>query len=168
LTLNVTTLRKILGLEQEKGCQDRAVIGGLDSYLNRWGSEARDSLEGPQLEMLAVSYAALDTGQRREWVKRMIGWLDEMENDGRRAPVLRGDSLDLPITSIKGISSSLAVKFCRLGVETVHDMLYFFPRRHIDYSKRKTIAELEIGEEQTVVATLWQAQEAILGGRRST
>ena len=170
MTLNVTTLRKILDLEQKKGCQDRAVIGGLDSYLNRWESEGRGSLAGPQLQMLTVSYAALDIDQRREWIKKMIGWLDEIEAGDRQVPVARarGDSLDLPITTIKGISSSLAAKFRRLGVETVRDMLYFFPRRHIDYSKRKTIAELEIGEEQTVVATLWQAQETLLGGRRST
>jgi ATP-dependent DNA helicase RecG len=94
-----------------------------------------------------------------------------MEVEGQREPATRAkidENLDAPITTIRGLSAKLAPKFRRLGVETVRDMLYFFPRRHIDYSKRKTIAELEVGEEQTIVATVWQAQEAILGGRRST
>jgi len=170
LTPDVTTLRKILALERKKGCRDRAVIGGLDSYLNRWGSEAGDSLAMPPIQMPTVGYAALEMDQRRDWIKKMINWLDEMETGGQGVSVASasGDSRDMPITTIKGISSSLAAKFRRLGVETVRDMLYFFPRRHIDYSKRKAIAEMEIGEEQTVVATLWQAQEALLGGRRST
>jgi len=165
LSLNATTLRKILELEREKGYQDGAVIGGLDSYLARWDSEAGDS------EILVISYSSLDIDQRREWIERVVHWLDEMEAGNQRTPALEikaNEFLDLPLISIKGISSSLAVKFRRLGVSTVRDMLYFFPRRHIDYSKRKTIAQLEIGEDQTLVATVWQAREALLGGRRST
>jgi ATP-dependent DNA helicase RecG len=69
---------------------------------------------------------------------------------------------------IKGISSSLAAKFNRLGVRTIRDLLYFFPHRHLDYSQRKFISQLEVGEEQTIIANVWQAQEARLGGRRST
>ena len=165
MSLNATTLRKILELEREKGYQDGAVIGGLDSCLARWDSEARDS------EVLVISYSSLDIGQRREWIERVVHWLDEMEAGDQRAPAIEikaNEFLDLPLISIKGISSSLAVKFRRLGVSTVRDMLYFFPRRHIDYSKRKTIAQLEMGEDQTLVATVWQAREALLGGRRST
>ncbi len=77
-------------------------------------------------------------------------------------------SLDSPITSIRGISSSLALKFGRLGVSTVRDLLYFFPRRHLDYSQIKPISELKEWAEQTIVATVWEAQEATFGGRRGT
>jgi ATP-dependent DNA helicase RecG len=76
--------------------------------------------------------------------------------------------LDVPITAARGIRDKQVPKFRRLGVETVRDLLYFFPRRHLDYSKRKTIAQLKVGEEQTVIATVWQAKEAFIGGRRST
>jgi len=78
------------------------------------------------------------------------------------------DKLDAPITAVRGVTDKQLPKFRRLGVETVRDMLYFFPRRHLDYSQRKTIAELEVGEEQTVIATVWQARETFIGGRRST
>jgi ATP-dependent DNA helicase RecG len=65
------------------------------------------------------------------------------------------------------VSDKLAPRFRKLGVNTVYDMLYFFPRRHIDYSKRQTVAALQVGQEQTVVANIWQAQEVRPGGRRS-
>ncbi len=77
-------------------------------------------------------------------------------------------SIDLPITTLKGVSTSLAAKFKRLGVETIRDLLYFFPHRHLDYSQRKYISQLTEGEEQTIIANVWQAQVIMPGGRRST
>jgi ATP-dependent DNA helicase RecG len=47
-------------------------------------------------------------------------------------------------------------------------MLYFFPHRHLDYSQRKFISQLGEGDEQTIVANVWQAQVTMLGGRRGT
>ena len=168
--MDLATLRKILELERKKGYGDGSVFGGLDRYLERWANEL------PQ-RLLPASYASLDIRRRGEWVESMLRWLDGREDKGRRAPALGAkkakkekidQNLDAPITTVTGLSAKLAPKFRRLGVETVRDMLYFFPRRHIDYSKRKTIAELDVGEEQTVVATVWQAQEAVFGGRRAT
>lgn len=164
--MDVATLRKILELERKRGYRDDAVIGGLDRYLQRWASEFPDSL-------FPASYASLDRWQRGERMKSMLHWLDGVgggiaKPQHNQKEAINYEKLDEPITTIKGISANLAIKFRRLGVRTVRDLLYFFPRRHIDYSKRKTIAELEVGEEQTVVATVWEAQEATLGGRRST
>jgi ATP-dependent DNA helicase RecG len=53
-------------------------------------------------------------------------------------------------------------------VKTIRDLLYFFPHRHLDYSQRKYISQLTEGEEQTIIANVWQAGETRLGGRRST
>ncbi len=61
-------------------------------------------------------------------------------------------SLGDPVTVLRGVSPGVAAKFGRLGVRTIRDMLYFFPRRHIDYSQRKSVSGLEVGAEQTIVA----------------
>ncbi|HEY56729.1 MAG TPA: DNA helicase RecG, partial [Dehalococcoidia bacterium] len=86
----------------------------------------------------------------------------------KRPKAAASQSPDLPITTVKGISATLAAKFKKLGVSTVRDLLYFFPNRHLDYSQRKYIAQLSEGEEETIIANVWQAQEVYLGGRRST
>ncbi|GAH96029.1 unnamed protein product, partial [marine sediment metagenome] len=70
--------------------------------------------------------------------------------------------------TLRGVSTSLAAKFNRLGVKTIRDLLYFFPHRHLDYSQRKYISQLAEGEEQTIIANVWQAQVTMLGGRRGT
>jgi ATP-dependent DNA helicase RecG len=62
----------------------------------------------------------------------------------------------------------MAARFKKLGVQTIRDLLYFFPHRHLDYSRTNYISGLSEGEEQTIVANVWQAQVTWLGGRRGT
>jgi ATP-dependent DNA helicase RecG len=83
------------------------------------------------------------------------------------APV-SGTGLDSPITTVRGISTSLATKFGKLGVKTVRDLLYFFPHRHLDYSRIKHISQLTEGDEQTIMANVWQARVTRLGYRQGT
>jgi len=194
LSVDVGSLRKILSLEQQKGYSDSSVIGGLDQFLRRWMGQAGGSFSVPDLltrsgglNLVNHGYSSLNQGQRAEWVEGMLTLLAELEEqEGRKEkpavpPLVRrtavspkkkvmaaGRSVDLPVTVVKGVSSGLAAKFKKLGVSTVRDLLYFFPHRHIDYSQGKHISQLIEGEEATVVANVWQAQEVRLGGRRST
>lgn len=195
MPINVEPLRKVLQLEQEKGYADSAVIGGLDKLLYRWASQAVASLTGShllnrfhQLNLTNSDYASLTKQQRKQWIDEVFQFLSEAERGkGERgkpkaAPATRrpssgakkqkkaavAQSLDSPITVVRGISSSMAARFKKLGVSTVRDLLYFFPHRHLDYSQRKSISQLADGEEQTIIANVWQVQEIRLGGRRST
>jgi ATP-dependent DNA helicase RecG len=77
-------------------------------------------------------------------------------------------SPEAEITAIKGISSNIAARFRKLGVRNIRDLLYFFPRRHLDYSDRKTISTLSEGKEETIVANVWQVKVVNMGRRRNT
>jgi ATP-dependent DNA helicase RecG len=77
-------------------------------------------------------------------------------------------SLEASVTLVKGIRDELSRRFAKLGVKTVRDLLYFFPHRHIDYSQRAYINNLMIGQENTIIANVWEAREVHLGIRRST
>ncbi|MFH1169770.1 MAG: ATP-dependent DNA helicase RecG [Chloroflexota bacterium] len=194
--MDAEPLRKILELEQKKGYSDSAVIGGLERALRLWASQAADSATSPQLRRrllrLADSgYASRSIPQRQKLVDDILTVLAELENGAKpdmppKTPALPGTKprravarikpsppagetgIDAPVTVIKGISSVLAAKFNRLGVKTVRDLLYFFPHRHLDYSQNHFISQLAEGEEQTVVANVWQAQVVMLGGRWGT
>jgi ATP-dependent DNA helicase RecG len=50
-----------------------------------------------------------------------------------------------PLESIKGVGPALATKFAQLGLHTVQDLLFYFPRRYDDYSQIQTIKELHPG-----------------------
>jgi len=191
LALNVGPLRKVLELEREKGYADRAVIGGLDKFLRRWASQAASSIatsrllaDFKKLRLDDAKYASLNQEQRRKWLDDVFVFLDSIKTEEsdvkpppkkgvtpRKRPVVppaAGQSLELPITSLKGVSTAMAAKFKKLGVQTVRDLLYFFPHRHLDYSRTNYISGLTEGEEQTITANVWQAQVTWLGGRRGT
>ncbi|MFC1987162.1 ATP-dependent DNA helicase RecG [Chloroflexota bacterium] len=192
MPVNAEPLRKVIELECKKGYVDSAVMGGLDRFLHNWAGQAVASITSPQLlkrfnklGLIHSNYASLTKEQRKEWVNSVLTFLVEAERREKgevklppvasrpsSKPGVKGavlsQSIDSPITLIKGISSSLATKFSKLGVKTVRDLLYFFPRRHLDYSQRKPISQLAEGMEETIVANVWQAQEIRLGGRRST
>ena len=194
MSINFEPLRKILELEHKKGYVDSAVIGGLDRFLRNWAGQAMESITSRQqlsrfhkLHLINPNYASLSREQRKQWVSEVLDFLPEAEACEERKSEVQlptvtrrltakarvpsagpGGSLDSSITVIKGISSSLAAKFSRLGVNTVRDLLYFFPHRHLDYSQRKFISQLTEGEEETIIANVWQAQQTRLGGRWGT
>ena len=57
---------------------------------------------------------------------------------------------DISIQYIKGVGPARKKLFSRLGVESVEDLLYFFPRRYEDRSRMTPLSEVRIGEFQTV------------------
>jgi ATP-dependent DNA helicase RecG len=191
LALDGGPLRRVLELERERGYTDRAVIGGLDRFLRRWAAQAAASIAIPRLladfrklRLDHPNYASLNQERRQEWIDGVLAFLDsasEKETEKpplkkstapkRRPPVTApasGQPLELPITSLKGVSTAMAAKFKKLGVNTIRDLLYFFPHRHLDYSRANYISGLSEGEEQTITANVWQAQVTWLGGRRGT
>lgn len=65
--------------------------------------------------------------------------------------------LNAPLHLLNKIGMSRAADFKNLGVNTIGDLLYFFPRRHDDYSKLKTINHLEYDDVLTIIATVQSA-----------
>jgi ATP-dependent DNA helicase RecG len=63
-------------------------------------------------------------------------------------------ALNAPVTVLQGIGPRYASTLERLGLFTLHDMLYHFPRRYDDYSKMKPINQITYGEELTVIGTV--------------
>ena len=145
-----------------------------------------------ELNLVDSDYASMNRQQRKGWISDIHAFVSDLESriaagsgtpetaqkltrrvkstpkPRRIASDLAVNSLDSPITVVKGISYSLAAKFGKLGVKTVRDLLYYFPNRHLDYSQVKFISQLDVGEEQTIEANVWQAQVTMLGGRRGT
>ncbi len=73
------------------------------------------------------------------------------------APTYARIGLDSPVTVLQGVGPRQAERLAKLGIHTIRDMLYFFPRRYDDYSQLKPINRLEYGEEVTIIAQVWDA-----------
>jgi ATP-dependent DNA helicase RecG len=63
-------------------------------------------------------------------------------------------ALNASLTVLNGVGPKNAQNLAKLGLHTLGDMLYFFPRRYDDYSQLKPIHKLWYGDEVTVVGTV--------------
>ena len=55
---------------------------------------------------------------------------------------------------LKGIGPKIAYMLNKLNIYTISDLLYYFPRKHIDYSTRTRIKDLKVGENTTIFGTI--------------
>ena len=79
-----------------------------------------------------------------------------------------GPGLKAPITTIRGIGPELAKHYAALGVKTLGDLLYYFPRRYDDYSQLKPINRLQLGDELTIIATVQSMIATQIKGKNMT
>ena len=73
----------------------------------------------------------------------------------------------LPVTDLKGVGEATAKSLAKLGVHTVLDVLLYYPRRYIDRSREARIAELEVGEEATLLVKVVRAEKRPVRSGRS-
>ncbi|HRA53020.1 MAG TPA: OB-fold nucleic acid binding domain-containing protein, partial [Thermoflexales bacterium] len=236
-------LLKILRLEAQLGCQDKAVTRGLASFAAAWLADAsRNGIESELAETVASemrAYSAMpDAETRRPAIQALIQRLQgqpaartseaaprreapaqrservplentepaaqrrrepepvaeavpiELPDEDRRAersapvparrqpeparsaprvapardsqrPSEAGLGLDAPVSRISGIGPTTGERLEKLGVRTIRDLLYFFPQRYDDYSALKTINQLELGEQVTVLARVTSARKQV-------
>ena len=77
-------------------------------------------------------------------------------------------ALDAQLTVLQGVGPSNAASLSKLGLHTLGDMLYFYPRRYDDYSQLKPIKNLFYGEQVTVIGTVQTVHtRPIRGGKAS-
>ncbi|MCX5996760.1 MAG: DNA helicase RecG, partial [Chloroflexi bacterium] len=189
--MDTLLIRKILEHEAQGGFNDRAVIGGLDKFIQGWVNINQpvlaDSPQYPALKSFVLDkrgYAQKSPAEREEWIRKLLDWLDKLEHPAsppgktgqtvtaetvkrRQSPVGRAD-LDSPVDNISGVGEKVAQKLGKLGLRTVRDLIYFFPRRFMDFSQRRTVSSLEAGKEQTIFANVWEARKVMLGRLRSS
>ena len=172
-------LKKVLAQERALGFEDKAMIGGLDPFLERWRGSTPGGVTIPD------SYKGLGVEERKRWVEEALATLGKGVREKKVAakpvskprpakkapakpkPEARGEApeLDDPVTALKGVQDATAKRLAKLGVATVRDLIYLFPNRHLDFRKTNPIADLTPGEDQTATGFIWEASVVRLGPR---
>lgn len=57
---------------------------------------------------------------------------------------------EVDVMYIKGVGPKVAYKLNKLGIYTAQDLMMYFPKKHIDYSSRTLIKDLQEGQTTTV------------------
>jgi ATP-dependent DNA helicase RecG len=75
-------------------------------------------------------------------------------------------ALNASLTVLQGVGPRHAQTLGQLGMNTLGDMLYYFPRRYEDYSQLKPIKNLWVNEQVTVIGTVQSVStRPIKGGK---
>jgi len=77
-------------------------------------------------------------------------------------------ALDAKLTVLQGVGPRNAESLTKLGMHTLGDMLYYFPRRYDDYSQLKPIKSLWYGEHVTVIGTIQSVTMRPIRGGKAT
>jgi ATP-dependent DNA helicase RecG len=90
------------------------------------------------------------------------------EDSAKSKPEEPPAALNSPVTVLHGVGVRHGETLKRLGMTTLGDMLYYFPRRYDDYSQLKPIKRLNYGDEVTVIGTIQNVTKRSLRNKRMT
>ncbi|HSL30417.1 MAG TPA: ATP-dependent DNA helicase RecG [Anaerolineales bacterium] len=77
-------------------------------------------------------------------------------------------ALEAKLTVLQGVGPRHAETLSKLGLQTLGDMLYYYPRRYEDYSQLKPIKDLFYGEQVTVIGTIQTVHSRPIRGGKAT
>jgi len=77
-------------------------------------------------------------------------------------------ALNADLTVLQGVGPRHAETLINLGMKTLGDMLYYFPRRYEDYSQLKPIKDLFYGNVVTVLGTIQSVHTRPIRGGKSS
>jgi len=176
--------RKVIGLELRRGCDDRAVVGGMDRFLDVARADKSVAALLAAAPRGEKPYREMAPAEREGWLRAVLGAKPARAaapQRSRAAPAGAGqkaasppgraaapDPLEADVTAVRGVKGAMQAKLAKLGVRSVRDLLYLFPNRHNDYANVRTIAELQPDEYQTAVVNVWSAAIVRLGRRPGT
>ena len=122
-------------------------------------------LEKPQGEPAAQT--PLDRAQARPAAPTEPTSPDPNEKRATPAPPPVRYGLSAGVTVLPSVGTAQTRRLSKLGIQTIEDLLFYFPRRYDDYSRLKTIRELTPGEDVTIIVNIQRVNVRHLGGKRS-
>ncbi len=66
--------------------------------------------------------------------------------------------LSADITAVPGVGPTVATRLHSLGIRSVRDLLFYFPREHRDYSKLTKIDQIPFNELTTTMGLIWDVK----------
>ncbi|MEM7556706.1 MAG: OB-fold nucleic acid binding domain-containing protein, partial [Cyanobacteria bacterium P01_A01_bin.84] len=179
-TVDWVRLQKALSVEAERGYSD--LVGNQFRFSEflclSLGKPPRNISAGDKIQWHDIAqkfagYASLSAGQRKQLVIGTRNFLHKQKalaetpatppqpktprttalSSSNKTYFKQKITLDQPLSQVIDIgrrSSYLE----RLGLYTVRDLLFYYPRDHLDYARQVQITHLEAGETVTVIGTV--------------
>jgi len=136
------------------------ILGELKSVYKNSGKNPKWTTLTEAFEM----YATESMPVRKRMIERLITTVrNELYQENKPSSEFLSSSLakkfhplpevegkDSDVVYVKGVGPKIGYLFNKLGIFTVMDLLQYYPKKYVDYSKRTLIRELKNGESVTV------------------
>ena len=161
---NLDQIKK--AVEVEVKYQYININGKTKSFSSFICSELRKKIKSsknPKWQILLEHFQhyPMDTiFQRKKSIERLVSVIksDIEQETGVNYGINNSKDKTLTLKSdvmyLKGVGPKVAYLLNKLGIYLVSDLLYYFPRKHVDYSTRTRIRDLEIGETTTIFGVI--------------
>lgn len=118
-------------------------------------SAYKSSNKNPKWKILLEAFERYPTDSmplRKRAIERLISVINyELHPPKKESPEQIAKNPDeLDVIYIKGVGPKLGYSLNKLGIYTASDLLFYFPRKHIDYSNRTLIKKLKPDETTTI------------------
>lgn len=101
------------------------------------------------------TYPIASVPSRRKAVQRLVITLRKEIEAPKIVPVEKTDNpSEVDVVYVKGVGPKVANLLNKLGIFTAKDLIFYFPKRHIDYSSRTLIKNLKEGQDCTVIGEI--------------
>jgi ATP-dependent DNA helicase RecG len=157
-------MREAVDGERALGSQDRGLLGGFAAALLRRLRADPQALGSKRSWAMAAltSYRLKDRTERDEVCLRLTPHVVSSP------PVEPGGApLDTPVSSMPGVGDKIQERLESLGLRTLGDLLDHLPRAYIDRRDMRSISQLRVGSEATVIATVKETKLNRIRGNRS-
>jgi len=84
-----------------------------------------------------------------------------------KPPLTLRDLDELDVDKLKGVGPKRAESLRKAGVDSVLDLLRYYPRRYVDRTREAAIRDLREGEEGMVIGTVSRVESRRLRGKRT-
>ncbi|HEX2282326.1 MAG TPA: DEAD/DEAH box helicase, partial [Thermomicrobiales bacterium] len=176
-TAALEQIQKVLELEARKGYSDSSATNGVSVFAGERIARVMSHLDVSSrrpvqdLDALLSGYGELEPGSRERVVTEALSILRDVLGQSpvpmpkpapvpSKPPAQRRERKKQPQPTIGSLSGSVRLlpmvgegrvkQLEQLGVTTVRDLIYLFPRRHIDYGNLEKINSLLFGQMSTI------------------
>lgn len=110
------------------------------------------------LEELFELYLTDSMPQRKRTIERFVKVvsmaLQAEKQEAQESSLADRNPEQVDVSCIKGVGAKVGAALNKLGIFSALDLLFYFPKRHIDYSTRTLIKHLKVDETTTVFAKI--------------
>ncbi len=188
-------LTRALVLERQHQYTNRAMIGGMSAFARRLHRSAPADSRLPEIALLLEEYDRQAVPERELAIAQSLQLLDAERpvtagrngqgrdkhepNSATDTPTVRRRATRAPsgsgaashvapddsVQKLPGVGPKLAETLGQVGIHTLRDLLYYFPRDHIDYRHSNRISRLRYGEPTTIVGVIEHVRTRRLRGK---